>query len=239
MTPALRIAHLYPREMNIYGDHGNVLALLRRLQWRDYEVEVVEVHRGDTVPSDLDLVIGGGGQDSGQFEVEADLQRLGPDLRAMAEDGVPMLLVCGLYQLFGHRFSTANGRVLRGIAVLDVETAARSGRLIGNVVANSAEFGTVLGYENHSGRTALGDRARPFARVPRGMGNNGTDGTEGARHNNVIGTYLHGSVLPKNPAVADHMIAIAVQRRFGTDELRPLDDAWIAEARQVARTRPR
>ena len=239
MTPPLRIAHLYPREMNIYGDHGNVLTLLRRLQWRDYEVEVVEVRRGETLPSDLDLIVGGGGQDSGQTRVESDLQRLGPELRAMAEDGLPMLLVCGLYQLFGHRFSTADGQVLRGIGVLDIDTTAGPGRLIGNVVADSAEFGTVLGYENHSGRTALGDGARPFARVPRGMGNNGTDGTEGARHHNVIGTYLHGSVLPKNPAVADHLIGIAVQRRFGTEDLRPLDDAWTAEARRVARTRPR
>lgn len=239
MTRPIRIAHLYPREMNIYGDHGNVLTLLRRLQWRDYEAEVVEVHRGDAVPRDMDLIVGGGGQDSGQARVETDLHRLGPDLRAMAEDGVPMLLVCGLYQLFGHRFSTADGSVLRGIGVLDIDTAAGRERLIGNVVADAGEFGEVVGYENHSGRTTLGDGARPFARVPRGMGNNGTDGTEGARHNNVIGTYLHGSVLPKNPAVADHLLAIAVERRFGDAELGPLDDAWISEARRVARTRPR
>jgi CobQ-like glutamine amidotransferase family enzyme len=239
MSDPIRIVHLYPREMNIYGDHGNVLTLVRRLQWRGYEVEVVEVHRGDPLPADTDVVVGGGGQDSGQSSVEADLRRLGPELRAMAEDGVPMLLVCGLYQLFGHRFTTASGQVLGGIGVLDIDTVAGPRRLIGNVVADSPEFGAVIGYENHSGKTTLGGQAVPLGRVAQGMGNNGTDGTEGARYKNVIGTYLHGSLLPKNPAVADRLLATAVQRRRGAVDLTPLDESWTGEARRVARTRPR
>lgn len=239
MTDPIRIVHLYPRDMNIYGDHGNVLTLQRRLEWHGYDAEVVEMHRGDRLPSRSDLIVGGGGQDSGQDLVEADLLGHGPDLRVMAADGVPMLMVCGLYQLFGHAFRTNEGRVLRGIGVLDVETAAGPGRLIGNVVAHSEAFGDVIGYENHSGRTTLGPGVEPFARVPQGAGNNGSDGTEGARAHNVIGTYLHGSLLPKNPAVADRLITVALERRFGTARLRELDESTTELARRVAARRPR
>ncbi|MGN6743461.1 MAG: type 1 glutamine amidotransferase [Amnibacterium sp.] len=236
---AIRIAHLFPREMNIYGDLGNVLALARRLEWRGYPAEVEPVHRGDRIPSGVDLVVGGGGQDSGQSTIEEDLTRLGPELRALAQDGLPMLVVCGLYQLFGHRFRTAEGRVLRGIGVLDVETVAGPERLIGNVVASSTEFGEVLGYENHSGRTTLGSGVRPLARVLQGAGNNGTDRTEGAVAGNVLGTYLHGSLLPRNPAIADHLLGIAVRRRHGDGQLAELDERLTDAARLVARSRPR
>lgn len=239
MTDPVRIAHLYAREMNIYGDHGNVLALAQRLRWRGYEAEVVEVNRGDALPDRVDLVVGGGGQDSGQDLVESDLLSRGTDLRAMADDGVPMLVVCGLYQLFGHAFRTSDGRVLRGVGVLDLETTAGSGRLIGNVVAHSGAFGDLIGYENHSGRTTLGTDAQPLARVGRGMGNNGTDHTEGARSRNVFGTYLHGALLPKNPALADHLIGLALERRHGAVQLRPLDDRVTEQARRVAAGRPR
>jgi CobQ-like glutamine amidotransferase family enzyme len=239
VTAPIRIAHLYPREMNIYGDHGNVLTLYRRLQWHGYDAEVVEVRRGDPLPTSTDLIVGGGGQDSGQALVERDLYRLRPDLTALAEDGTPMLLVCGLYQLFGHRFVTGDGEVLHGIGLLDVDTVAGPRRLIGNVVAESTDFGRVIGYENHSGLTTLGPRTSPLARVRPGMGNNGSDGTEGARYKNVIGTYLHGSLLPKNPALADHLIATAVERRFGSAALRPVDDTLAEDARRVAGSRPR
>lgn len=239
MTDPIRIVHLYPRDMNIYGDHGNVLTLQRRLEWHGYDAEVVEMHRGDPLPPRSDLIVGGGGQDSGQDLVEADLLGHGPDLRAMAADGVPMLMVCGLYQLFGHAFRTNEGRALRGVGVLDVATVAGPERLIGNVVAHSETFGEVIGYENHSGRTTLGPAAEPFARVPQGAGNNGSDGTEGARSHNVIGTYLHGSLLPKNPAVADRLLAIALERRFGSARLRELDESTTELARRVATRRPR
>jgi CobQ-like glutamine amidotransferase family enzyme len=239
VSDPIRIAYLYPRDMNIYGDRGNVLTLLRRIEWHGHTAEVLEVHRGDRFPSRADIVIGGGGQDSGQLLVEADLQTRGAGLRAMADDGVPMLMVCGLYQLFGHRFRTGDGRILRGIDVLDVETVAGTDRFVGNVVAQSEEFGALIGYENHSGKTTLGPTAEPLARVSRGAGNNGSDGTEGARSNNVIGTYLHGAVLPKNPAIADHLISVAVERRFGPARLRALDESTTEDARRVAVARPR
>jgi hypothetical protein len=239
MIRTVRVTHLYPRDMNIYGDRGNVLALVRRLEWHGYAAEVVEVHRGDRIPVDADLIVGGGGQDSGQVRVERDLLRVGPDLRALAEDGAPMLMVCGLYQLFGHDFVTGSGQVLHGIGLLDMETVAGSERMIGNVVARSDDFGDIIGYENHSGRTTLGDRAQPLGRVARGRGNNGEDGTEGARYKNVIGTYLHGSLLPKNPAIADHLIRVALERRFGQVDLDPLDERISRQARLVALSRPR
>ncbi|MBW4031194.1 MAG: glutamine amidotransferase [Acidobacteria bacterium] len=239
MTNPIRIVHLYPREMNIYGDRGNVLTLARRLEWHGYAAQVIPVNRGDRLPTGTDLIVGGGGQDSGQGLVVCDLARLGPDLAAMADDAVPMLMVCGLYQLFGHAFRTGSGTILHGIGVLDIETMSSPRRMIGNVVARSDDFGQIIGYENHSGRTTLGPRVRPLGRVDVGVGNNGTDGTEGARFNNLIGTYLHGSLLPKNPAIADHLIQIAVRRRFDSAQLRTLDESLSDEARRVALTRPR
>jgi lipid II isoglutaminyl synthase (glutamine-hydrolysing) len=239
MPAPIRIVHLYPRDMNIYGDHGNVLALARRLEWHGFRAEVVEVNRGDRLPDRTDLIVGGGGQDAGQSRVEGDLQRLGPDLTAAAEDGAPMLMVCGMYQLFGHAFRMGSGQRLGGIGVLDVETVAGAQRSIGNVAAQSDDFGLIIGYENHSGRTVLGPRADPLGHVGRGMGNNGSDGTEGARYRHVIGTYLHGSLLPKNPAIADHLIAVALERRLGTAQLRDLDESVTEQARRAALSRPR
>jgi CobQ-like glutamine amidotransferase family enzyme len=239
MTNPIQIVHLYPREMNIYGDHGNVLTLARRLEWHGYAAQVIPVNRGDRLPTGTDLIVGGGGQDSGQGLVVCDLARLGPDLAAMADAAVPMLMVCGLYQLFGHAFRTGSGTILHGIGLLDIETVSSPRRMIGNVVARSDDFGQIIGYENHSGRTTLGPGARPLGRVDVGVGNNGTDGTEGARYNNLIGTYLHGSLLPKNPAIADHLIEIAVRRRFGSAQLRTLDESGTDEARRIALTRPR
>lgn len=239
MTKPIRIVHLYPREMNIYGDNGNVLTLVRRLEWRGYTADIINVNRGDKLPPGTDLVVGGGGQDSGQALVESDLHRVGPGLAAMAEDDVPMLLVCGMYQLFGHAFHASRDQTLRGIGIFDIETVASPRRLIGNVKARSDEFGYFIGYENHSGRTTLGHGATSLGRVGSGMGNNGSDGTEGARYRNLIGTYLHGPLLPKNPVIADHLIEIAVKRRFVSAHLRPIDEALTEEARRVAAHRPR
>ena len=223
----LRLLQLYPRDMNIYGDWGNTLVLARRAQWAGY---------------DVDLLVGGGGQDSGQERIKADLVERGPQLRAWAADGVPMLVICGLYQLFGHRFVTGTGAEIPGISVLDAETVAGRGRLIGNITLESKTFGRIVGYENHSGLTTLASGVTPFGRVRSGDGNNGKDGTEGARADHVIGTYLHGSLLPKNPAVADWLLARAVERAGGTWEGGGLDeraDAWAERARKVAASRPR
>lgn len=233
------ILSLYPRDMNIYGDRGNVLALTRRARAHGFEPRVVELNPGDAWPEHVDIVIGGGGQDSGQGRVARDLAERADVVRALAADGTPMLLVCGLYQLFGHRFVTYTGEELTGIGVLDVETRGGDTRMIGNIVLDSDEFGEIIGYENHSGNTRLGAASRPLGRVLQGDGNNPDDGTEGARTGNVIGTYLHGSLLPKNPALSDFLIAEAARRRYGAfDPAAPVDET-AERARASAKKRPR
>jgi CobQ-like glutamine amidotransferase family enzyme len=235
----ITVLQLYPRDMNIYGDHGNLLVLQRRLQWYGYQPKIVQYNVGDTLPKDVDIVIGGGGQDSGQEKIHADLLKIGPQLKAWADAGVPMLMVCGLYQLFGNFFKTLDEKMLKGIGILDVETHGTTERLIGNIVTRSEAFGDIIGYENHSGQTYLGKNVEAFATVVKGAGNNSSDGHEGARYKNVIGTYLHGSILPKNPKVADFLIRTAVENKgleFSTDLV---DDLLADLARSVARERPR
>lgn len=235
----INVLQLYPRDMNIYGDWGNTLVLKRRLEWHGYEVHLLAHNPGDSFPSSVDIIVGGGGQDSGQSKIGEDLIAIGPRLKALADEGVPMLMICGLYQQFGHFFRTHEGEMIKGIGLLDIKTVAGTKRLIGNIVTASDEFGEIVGYENHSGLTTLGEMATPLGKVIRGAGNNGTDGTEGARYRNVIGTYLHGSVLPKNPLIADHLIRCAVERKYGMFTPRPIDDSYAESARRVAMKRPR
>lgn len=239
MSKSITIVQLYPEKMNIYGDYGNVLALIRRLEWHGYTPEVIEYNVGDTFPKNVDIIIGGGGQDSGQDEIHDDLLALGPTLQKLADDDVPMLLVCGLYQLFGAFFLTLEGKHLEGIGVLDVETHGTTERLIGNIVTQSSEFGDIIGYENHSGQTTLREKAQPLATVIKGAGNNSRDGHEGARYRNVIGTYLHGSLLPKNPRITEWLIETAVTKKYGEYSPNVIDDLFVDLARQVAKDRPR
>ena len=235
----IRILNLYPDEMNIYGDSGNVLTLTRRIQWHGYDSEVIFFHPGDIFPNDVDLVIGGGGQDSGQKKISNDLIRIARNLKELADSGVPMLMICGLFQLFGHRFVTENGTEIKGIGIFDAETIAKDKRLIGNIVIET-DFGKVIGYENHSGQTFLKNGQKPFGTIINGEGNNTDDRTEGARTNNVFGSYLHGSLLPKNPVFADYLIKTAVQKKFGkTSALKKLDESISARARESAESRPR
>lgn len=238
LMSAIRILHLYPGEMSIYGDHGNVLALRKRLEWRGYAVEVVQVEVGQKVDiMTADLVFGGGGQDKGQIAVGKDLSGYKADLWNMTKDGVPMLTICGMYQLFGRRFVTSEQLEIPGISIFDAETTGSDQRLIGNVAINTS-FGKVVGFENHSGQTTLGSGAQPFGKVVKGGGNNGHDGTEGSRVHNVFGTYLHGSLLPKNPVFADYLISLIVKRKFGEVRLEPLDDAVEIAAYDSAAKRP-
>lgn len=238
-TNALRLLSLYPREMNIYGDRGNVLALTHRGAAHKLDLEVVELHPGDPFPENIDIVIGGGGQDSGQRTVARDLQRHRAALHDLAANGTPMLLVCGLYQLFGHRFITHDSETLEGIGVLDVETRGESERMIGNTIVESDAFGEIIGYENHSGNTVLGPGSAPLGRVIQGAGNNPNDRTEGARSHRVIGTYLHGSLLPKNPAISDFLIGTAANNRFGEFTPSAEVSSTVLQARQSAKARPR
>jgi hypothetical protein len=235
----LKLVHLYPREMNIYGDTGNVLVLRRRLQWRDRPVEIVPVSLGDPIPHDADILLGGGGQDAAQGEIGEDFAGRAAELRAMADDGVVMLAICGSYQMLGHEFITHEGRRIAGVGVLDVVTRGQQVRLIGNNYVDTPSTGRLVGYENHSGLTTLGPGARPLGTSQSGRGNNGQDGTEGAVRDNVIGTYLHGPVLAKSPRLADDLVQRAYARRGVDTELEPLDDTLPELAARVAVGRPR
>ena len=235
----LHIVSLYHNDMNIYGDTGNILALVRRAKQHGFAPIVHEYNPGDTFPETTHLLIGGGGQDSGQSSIYEDLQKIAPQLHALAKNGAPMLMICGMYQLFGHEFITTSDEHIKGIGVLDVVTQAESERLIGNVIAHSDDFGELVGYENHSGQTVLGKNAAPLAIVTQGAGNNQLDDTEGARFNNVIGSYLHGPLLPKNPRLTDWLVETAAH--FASLPFTPqlVDDRIADEAHARAATRPR
>jgi CobQ-like glutamine amidotransferase family enzyme len=223
--------------MSIYGDLGNTRCLASRLRWHGYEPMIHQHHPGHDFPIDAHLILGGGGQDSGQARVEDDLAHNAEVLRALASGGTPMLMICGMYQLFGKAFITVEGERLPGIGILDVTTQGNAKRMVGPVVLETA-FGDVVGYENHSGSTQLGPGQEPFGTVQVGMGNNGNDGTEGAVKGNVFGSYLHGPVLPANPGLADALIKLAVERALGEPFLPGrLDDelADQARTRQVRR----
>lgn len=235
----ITLLHLYARDMNIYGDLGNILVIRRRLEWHGYQLNVVSYNPGDTFPRDVDIIIGGGGQDSGQDRIMKDLLTIGPRLKQLADNDVPMLMICGLYQLFGKFFKTKDGHIINGIGLFDAQTYAGSERLIGNTIIETSEFGTVIGYENHSGQTFLIGDTPAFGTVRQGAGNNNKDGLEGARYKNVIGTYLHGPLLPKNPDLADFLIEKTVTRKYGEFKPTIIDDHFALEARKIAVKRPR
>ncbi len=225
--------------MNIYGDRGNVIALVQRARWRGFEVEVVAPELGAPIdPDRADLVFAGGGQDDHQVAVARDLAgRTGAVLREMAEDDVPMLLICGTYQLFGRYFRTGDGTELPGIGVFDAYTVAGTRRIIGDALVQGelgdGDGSLLIGFENHSGQTFLGPGCRRLGRALVGGGNNGRDGGEGAVYRQVHGSYLHGPLLPKNPWLADRLIEAALRRRGWSGELAPLNDEaerWAREA---------
>lgn len=224
----IHLVHLYPREMSIYGDLGNTRCLASRIRRHGYVPVVHQHHPGQPFPEQAHLVVGGGGQDSGQVKVEEDLERNADRLRALAAEGAAMLMICGMYQLMGNAFVTVEGKRLPGLGVLDVTTQGNATRMIGPVVL-STDFGDVVGYENHSGSTTRGAGQAPFGRVRHGQGNNGTDGSEGAVSGHVVGSYLHGPILPANPRLADALIGWAAELATG----RPFDPADLDD--EVAR----
>ncbi len=235
----ITITHLYPRELNIYGDRGNIITLKKRLLWRHYEVKVDAVHPGHRYDfTKSDIIFGGGGQDKGQEIVADDLQAKKNELMAATNDGVVMLGICGTYQLFGHRFVTLEAKEIPGIGIFQAETIGSKKRMIGNAVITS-DFGTLVGFENHSGKTNLFKGQESLGKVLKGYGNNGSSGFEGAIMNNSFGTYLHGPLLPKNPRFADELLHRALSRKYGKVELEPLNDSLEHHAARVARSRPR
>ncbi len=237
----LRICHLYPDLLNLYGDRGNIMTLVARARWREIDVRVEERRLGDRVESAAhDLYFIGGGEDRQQSLAAVDLRMTkGEALRAAVEEGAVVLGVCGGYQLLGHFYRPAEGDELIGLGLLDLTTVhpgkvAR--RLIGNITIHWTQFGgtTLVGFENHGGRTYLGPGCEPLGRVVAGFGNNGEDRTEGAVSRQVFGTYLHGPLLPKNAVFADHLIASALRHRYGEVRLRPLPDGAEASAHAAA-----
>lgn len=237
-SPVITITHLYPKSMNIYGDTGNVLTLKQRLVKRGYKVEVAKVDIGQKIPKETDIIVAGGGQDAGQIPVSADLQKKKKQLLKMRDDGVPMVVICGTYQLFGNYFTTREGLRMEGIGIFDMHTEGRDLRMIGNIITESG-FGQLVGFENHSGQTFLAEGQEALATIKRGEGNNAEDYFEGAVSNHVIGTYMHGPFLPKNPAIADFLIEKALLRRGVTEKLTKLPDTLEKKAAQTAASRPR
>ena len=230
----LIIHHLYADMMNLYGDRGNVISIKKRCEWRGIPVEVVDVGLGERIkPTGCDLLLFGGGQDREQALLAEDLSgSKGADLRSIVEDGGVVLGVCGGYQLMGYSYETPEGEKLPGVGIFDLHTEPRKAdeeRMIGNVLVRvrapeTGETREVVGFENHGGRTYLGEDVKPLGVVVVGYGNNGKDGTEGARRLNAYGTYLHGSLLPKTPWLTDQLILNALRQVDENFELEPLDD---------------
>jgi CobQ-like glutamine amidotransferase family enzyme len=241
---SISILHLYPREMNLYGDHGNVLTIQKRCEWRGIDCQILTYEPGDDpkVIQQADIIFGGGGQDSGQALIEDDLRAIGPVIAKQVEGGAPTLVVCGLYQLFGKFFQTVDDDHIDGIGVFDIETYGGTERLIGNIIEQSDRFGEIVGYENHSGQTKLCSSAlKPLGLVTLGAGNDADSKQEGVIYKNAIGTYLHGPILPNNPAIADFLIYTALHRKYPSQNtiLDPLDDSIADLARTVHISRPR
>lgn len=230
----LTIGHLYPDLLNLYGDRGNIITLQKRCAWRGIKTEVIDLGVGQDADFEgIDLFFMGGGQDFDQYTLESDLGigKAGSKAARLVdaiERDVPVLAICGGYQILGEYYRGADGTEARFIGAIPMYTEAGEGRLIGNMSFTAtalSESPLVVGFENHAGRTRLREGATPLGHVEHGFGNNGEDGTEGLRYRNVVATYSHGPLLPKNPAVADALLSLALQRRYPDLELAPLDDA--------------
>ena len=243
----IRVGHLYPDYLNIYADRGNIAVLARRAAWRGHELEVTALGLGDAiVPGAHDLYYVGGGQDREQLLVAGDLAAKARPLRdAVAGGGAALLAVCGGYQLLGRGYRGHQGDEMPGVGLLPLETVAGDRRMIGDVLLECelepGDRRTLAGFENHAGRTLLDPGAEPLGRVVSGFGNDGESGFEGCRLGRAIGTYLHGPLLPRNPWLADWLLAQALAHREGGDppELEPLPDALEAEAHAVSAERAR
>jgi CobQ-like glutamine amidotransferase family enzyme len=252
----LRVVYLFPDLLNVYGDAGNVRTIVGRAEARGFAVELSDVRAGDRAIPPADIMLIGGGQDREQHVVARELLGLGPAIRDRIADGAALLAVCGGYQSLGWSYLTSTGALLEGPGILDIRTEAGPTRMVGPVVARLSDGASgqpgrdeVVGFENHAGRTWPGSTARPFATVEIGRGNNGEDGTEGilampgegGLAGMRIGTYLHGPLLPRNPHVADALIAAGLGRGGPPVALSPLDDRdeWTAHDHYAARSRAR
>jgi CobQ-like glutamine amidotransferase family enzyme len=241
----IRVGHLYPYYLNIYADRGNIAVLARRAAWRDHELEVEPISLGEAVrPGEHDLYYVGGGQDREQALIAPDMAAKGPELAEAVAGGAAVLAVCGGYQLLGRFYRDRQGAELPGAGLLPLHTVAGERRMIGDVLLECelepGERRTLAGFENHAGQTHLDDGAEPLGRVVAGFGNDGESGYEGCRAGRVVGTYLHGPLLPRNPWFADWVLAQAAAHRTGEPPvLKPLPDALEAQAHKVSAARAR
>ena len=236
----LNICHLYPDILNLYGDRGNLLCMQERLEWRGIGVTVTGVSIGRALEaSAYDLLFVGGGQDFEQEVLLGDLAGAKTEeLKSAIEDGLPVLAICGGYQMLGQYYKTWDGAQCDFTGALDLYTIGSKDRMIGNYMFTCDELNCeIVGFENHSGKTYLGAGVKPMGKVLAGFGNNGEDGTEGARYKNVFGTYSHGALLPKNPKLADHILRVALERKYGEAELTPLDDSLETAAHDYMKRR--
>ena len=223
----LKICHLYPDLLNLYGDRGNVIAFAQRCRWRGIAVEVMEINIGEPVDfSEVDFLFLGGGSDREQTLMARDLMTRKEGLQAAIENDLVVLAICGGYQMLGQYYLTQEGQEIPGLGLLNLYTRAGNKRLIGNAVIEIIIHGErvqVAGFENHSGQTFINE-LKPLGKVLSGYGNNGQDGTEGARYKNVFCSYLHGPLLPKNSRLTDLFIGLALARRELDSRLTPLND---------------
>lgn len=228
----LTIGHLHPELLNLYGDRGNIQCMMKRSLWRGIEAETIAFGLEDSIDfSKLDIVLLGGGSDREQRIVCSRLRDIRENFHHYVEDGGSVLAVCGGYQLLGHYYKTEED-TLEGLSLVDLYTEQGSPRLIDNIVLENPDFSLpIVGFENHGGRTYIGDN-KPFGKVVYGHGNNGEDGQEGVLYKNVVGTYLHGPLLPKNPHICDYLISNALERKYGKGALEPLDDTQEIQANQ-------
>jgi CobQ-like glutamine amidotransferase family enzyme len=257
-TITLNICHLYPDLMNTYGDFGNIITLVKRCQWRGIEAKVTNVSLGNTLNNtDFDFYFFGGGQDRQQSIVAKDLKNKVKSIKTSVDKGAVLLSICGGYQLLQNYFKTLSGEMISGTGLFDAHTVASNDRMIQNLLIeidpqiqseikktylstlNSQLSTSLVGFENHSGKTYLGNNLKPLGRVLKGAGNNGEDKTEGAVYKNAFGCYLHGSLLPKNPHFADYLISKALERHYGKLKLKPLNDTieWQAHNSTIKRIR--
>lgn len=225
----LKIAHLYPDLLNLYGDIGNITTIKKRCEWRGLETQVDSIYGSEKINfTGYDLVFLGGGSDREQLLVRDKLMSMKKELSSYVEAGGVLVAVCGGYQLLGSYYKLEK-ETIQGLEILNIQTEVGKTRLISDVVLESEEFGTIVGFENHGGRTYINDHT-PLGKVLYGNGNNGTDGYEGVMYKNVIATYLHGSLLPKNPVLSDHIIKKMLEQRGLSTELAPLDDSIELDA---------
>ena len=232
----LELAYLYPKLLNIYGDRGNVLTLFKRCSDRNINLKISSYGLKEKINyENVDIFFIGGGQDQQQILVSEDLQKRKKEFNRSIETNAVFLTVCGGYQLLGKYYKTAEGKELKGLEVLDLHTIAGNKRMIGNVLCTDIESNnSIVGFENHSGKTFLGKTLSPLAKIIRGHGNNGEDGCEGVRHQNIFGTYLHGPILPKNPFLADKLIQLALERKGLKMPEVAIDDSFEIAAHEKA-----